>query len=56
MVNVEHLVVAVPQAYKYKSKGKPVVSHDYSLIVPIADALYSHSRISMPYTLTVLGY
>jgi hypothetical protein len=56
MVDLEHLVLAVPLAYRYMSGGRPVVSKDYENTVSVADALYSHTRIRMPYTLTVLGY
>ena len=56
MVNVDHLVLAVPLTYKYETKKKPTVSQDYAAAVAVADALYGHSRIKMPYSLTVLGY
>ena len=55
-VGVSHLVVAVPNAYKYKSGGRTVVNRDYDSAVAVAKALYGHSRISMPYGLTILGY
>ena len=56
MVDLDHLILAVPQAYKYKSGGKDVTSKDYEKTVSVADALFGHSRIRMPYTLTVIGY
>ncbi len=56
MVNVEHLVIAVPIAYKYMTGGKQVASNDYANTLAVADALFGHSRIQMPYGLTVLGY
>lgn len=56
MVNLDHLILAVPLAYKYKSQGRNTSSRDYENTVAVADALYGHSRINMPFGLTVLGY
>lgn len=56
MVNVEHLCIAVPNAYKYRSSGQPTISKDYLKTVAVADALYGHSRVRIPYGLTIIGY
>jgi hypothetical protein len=56
MVDLDHLILAVPLGYRYLSGGKPVVSKDYENTVTVADALYSHTRIRMPYGLTIIGY
>jgi hypothetical protein len=56
MVHLGHLILAVPNAYKYLSNNKPCISHDYANTVAVADALYGHSRITMPFALTVVGY
>jgi hypothetical protein len=56
MVQVDHLVIAVPNAYKYLSGGRPVTSSDYSNSLSVADALYGHTRMRLPYGLTVIGY
>jgi hypothetical protein len=56
MVDLEHLILAVPMAYKYMSGGRATISKDFENTVSVADALYSHTRIRMPFTLTVLGY
>jgi hypothetical protein len=56
MVQVDHLCTAVPNAYKYNSGGRPMVHSAYESAVSVADALYGHSRIKMPYRLTVIGY
>lgn len=56
MVDVDHLVLAVPNSYKYNSKGRAIVSTDYNNTVSVARALYGHTRIRIPYTLTVVGY
>lgn len=58
MVQVDHLVLAVPNAYKYQNKksGKTVTSTDYDNTVSVANALYGHTRMRLPYGLTVLGY
>ena len=56
MVNLDHLILAVPLVYKYKSQGRDTYSRDYENTVAVADALFGHSRIVMPFSLTVLGY
>jgi hypothetical protein len=56
MTDVEHLCLAVPNIYKYKSSGRSLSSKNYEKTVSIADALYGHSRVKMPYSLTVVGY
>src|SRR5262249_55252084 len=44
MVDLDHLVLAVPMTYKYLSGGRAAVSKDYDNAVSVADALYSHTR------------
>jgi hypothetical protein len=56
MVQVDHLVLAVPNAYKYNTGGKGTISTDYRNTCAVADALYMHSRIRFPYGLTLIGY
>ena len=56
MVDLEYLILAVPQAYHYKVNGRATASRDYENTVAVADALYSHSRIEMPFSLCVIGY
>lgn len=56
MVDMEHLILAVPLQYRYKSGGRAVLSHDYDKTVAVAQALYAHSRIDMPFALSVIGY
>ena len=56
MVDVEHLLLAVPQFYHYKAGGRPTSSKDYQNTVAVAQALYAHSRINMPFNLCVIGY
>lgn len=56
MVDLEHLVLAVPNSYRYLSGGKRTTSKDYENTVAVADALYGHSRIRLPYRLTLIGY
>lgn len=53
MVQVEHLVLAVPNSYKYAVKS---VSRDYKNAVTLAEALYGHSRLRLPYDLIIVGY
>ncbi len=56
MVQVDWLALAVPNAYKYQSGGKQSISKDYLNACGVADALFGHSRVSMPYRLVVIGY
>jgi hypothetical protein len=56
MVDVDHLIIAVPNAYKYQSSGKQLTNDDYSSSAAIAEALYGHDRVRMPFGLTVVGY
>jgi hypothetical protein len=56
MVDVDHLCLAVPLLYKYKAKSKLQKGNSYAKTVSVASALYGHSRVSMPYGLTVIGY
>lgn len=56
MVDLEYLVLAVPNGYRYQSAGKPTVSKDYENTCAVADALFGHSRMTLPYRLIVLGY
>jgi hypothetical protein len=53
MVGLEYLIIALPLEYRY---GKNTITHDYQKAVTIADALYSHSRIGMPYGMGIIGY
>ena len=52
MVEMDHLLLAVPKAYHYNA----AVSRDYDHTVSVAQALYGHSRITMPFSLCVIGY
>ena len=54
MVEVQHLVLGVPNAYKYGKKN--TVTDDFKHTVSVANALFGHTRITMPYGLTVIGY
>ena len=55
MPDVEHLCLAIPNLYKYKSGGRAMSSKYYEKTVAIADALFGHSRVTMPYGLTMVG-
>jgi hypothetical protein len=56
MVDLNYLVLAVPNVYRYMSSGKSVASNDYASTAAVADALYGHNRIRMPFSLCVIGY
>lgn len=56
MVELKTLVLAVANGYRYQSGGRSTISKDYENTVAVADALFGHSRIAMPYKLIVIGY
>jgi hypothetical protein len=56
MVELETLILAVANSYRYLSQKRPVVSKDYENTVAVADAIFGHSRVRMPYKLVVIGY
>jgi hypothetical protein len=56
MVEVDYLCLAVPISYKYKSKHWDVMSNDYDNLCNLAEALYGHTRLRLPYRLIVIGY
>ena len=56
MVDLDYLVLAVPNGYRRRSLGRIVVSKDYLGTCSVADALFGHTRIQMPYRLVVIGY
>ncbi len=56
MVGVDWLCMAVPNTYKYKASGRESISRDYENTCAVADALYGHSRMRLPYSLVVIGY
>ena len=56
MVNVDILAIAVPNAYKFQSKGRTTVSRDFDNARAIAEALFGHSRFQLPYRLLLIGY
>ena len=56
MVDMRHLILAVPEIYRYKSSGRDSMSRDYDKTVAVAQALYAHSRVEFPFSLCVIGY
>ncbi len=56
MVGVEHLCLAVCNVYRYRSGGKSATSRDYENTKQVAEAIYGHSRLRLPYNLVLIGY
>ena len=56
MVELEHLVLAVPLGYRRMHLGRTRISSNYEASCAVADALYGHSRVRMPYSLILIGY
>lgn len=51
MVDVEHLIIALLNNYRGGSGTK-----DYAKAVSIAESVYAHDRVKLPFGLTVIGY
>jgi hypothetical protein len=56
MVGVEYLCLAVSNVYRYSTAGKPATSRDYANTRQLAEAIYGHSRLHLPYNLILIGY
>jgi hypothetical protein len=56
MVQVDVLILAVPNNYKYSSNERLVISNDYDNTISVAESLYGHSRFRFPYGLIIIGY
>lgn len=56
MVQVDILALAVPLSYKYKSGGRETSSSDFLNTINVAEALFGHSRFTLPYKLLLIGY
>lgn len=56
MVELETLILAVANTYRYLTGGRSTTSRDYENTLAVADALFGHSRIRMPYRLIIIGY
>ena len=56
MVQVDILALAVPLSYKYKSGGRETSSSDFFNTRNVAEALFGHSRFTLPYKLLLIGY
>lgn len=56
MVHVDVLALAVPLSYKYRSGGRETSSNDFNNTKNVAEALFGHSRFTLPYKLLLIGY
>jgi hypothetical protein len=56
MVDLDWLALAVPLGYRRNSLGRRVTSRDYDNACAVANTLYSHDRVRMPFRLLVIGY
>ena len=50
MVEMDYLMIVVPEYYSYQTSGRKAISRDYDNIVSVArvQALSDHSYIAMP--------
>lgn len=56
MVDVDHFVMAVANEYTYKSGGRSASSNDYDNATGLAETIYVHNRLTLPFSLTIIGY
>ena len=56
MVDLDWLALAVPLGYRRNSLGRRVTSRDYENTCAVANTLYSHDRVRMPFRLLMIGY
>lgn len=56
MVQVDYLIIAVPNKYKFRSNDRDAVSHDYANARSLAETIYGHTRFRFPYGLAIIGY
>ena len=56
MNNVNHLVIAVANKYRYKSNGKKIEKDDFTKCCEICNALVNHGRVELPFSVTIIGY
>jgi len=56
MVDLDWLALAVPLGYRRNSVGRRVVSRDYDNTCAVANTLFSHDRVRIPFQLLVIGY
>ncbi|MFG0291622.1 MAG: hypothetical protein ACF8MJ_00545 [Phycisphaerales bacterium JB050] len=53
MIDVDHLIICLLHRY---SGGSGRGSSDYAKAVSIAESIYAHDRVTLPFGLTVIGY
>ncbi len=56
MLDVNYLVLAMPQKYRTGSGAKEIMSMDYRDCAQLVDAIYTSDRIKLPYELLLIGY
>ncbi len=57
MFDVEYLVIAVLNEYKYKSSGREIVGKDYSYVKTFLETLYVSNRLRFPLKgILLIGY
>lgn len=56
MVEVDTLALAVSNVYRYRTGGRVASSMDYENTQRVAETLFAHSRVRLPYRLILIGY
>jgi len=56
MVDVDVLIIGIPNVYRFLNAGKPAAHRDYEKSRQLAEAIYGHDRLRLPYQLVLIGY
>ncbi len=50
------MCLAVCNTYKYQTGGRPAASRDCENTKQVAETIYGHSRLNLPYYLILIEY
>ncbi len=57
MVDSKYAVIAMPQAYRYKSGGREIINASYDLGKNLLEAIYNSERLNLPFEgILLIGY
>ena len=56
MVGIEILTIGLPLSYRYMNAGRPASVPAYEKSIQVAEAIYGHTRMRLPYELLLIGY
>lgn len=56
VIDLDTLCLAVPSIDKRESAGRQALSRDYDNACALAESVYGHTRVKLPYRLLLIGY